>query len=124
MDRPRVLLADNNQGILDSVRRELSDEFEIVATFMDGKAAYDAILVMKPDAVVLDISIPRMNGLEVARRLLELPDPPRIVFLTVYEDQDLMDATVSAGASGYVLKRNLSTRLAPVLRLALHDRSV
>jgi DNA-binding NarL/FixJ family response regulator len=121
MDRPRLLLADNNQAILDCVRRQLGDEFEIIATFMDGQAAFDAIIVLKPAALVLDISMPRMSGLEVASRLMELPDRPRIVFLSVHEDQDFIDATVRAGASGYVLKRSLFTQLAPTLRHALHE---
>jgi DNA-binding NarL/FixJ family response regulator len=119
MDRPRVVLADNNRAILDCVSRQLVDEFEVVATLMDGQAALDAIMVLDPDAVVLDISMPRMSGLEVASRLMELPHPPRIVFLSVHEDQDFIDATVRAGAAGYVLKRNLFSQLAPTLRRAL-----
>jgi DNA-binding NarL/FixJ family response regulator len=120
MDRPRVLLADDHQGILDRVCHQLVHEFEIVATVLNGQAALDAILVLRPDAVVLDISMPGMSGLEVASRLLGVPDPPRIVFLTVHEDQDFMDAAKRAGASGYVLKRNLCTHLAAALRHALH----
>ena len=116
-----MLLADDSQAILDCVRRQLLDEFEIVATFMDGRAALDAILVLKPDVVVLDISMPLMTGLEVACRLKQLPDPPRIVFLTMHEDQDFIDATERAGSSGYVLKRNMFTELVPALRHALDE---
>ena len=122
MARPRVLLADDNQAVLDRVSCQLVDDFEIVATSMDGQAALDAILFLKPDAVVLDISMPCMSGLEVASRLSQLPHPPRIVFLTVHEDQDFIDEAARAGASGYVLKRNLFTQLASALRHALHDQ--
>lgn len=57
MDRPRVLLADDHQAILDRVSHQLADEFEIVATAADGQVALDAALVLEPDAVVLDISM-------------------------------------------------------------------
>ena len=86
---------------------------------LDGQAALDAALALKPDAVVFDISMPRMSGLEAASRLSDLPNPPRIVFLTVHEDQDFMDAAANAGASGYVLKRNMYRDLVAAVRRAL-----
>ena len=119
MNRPRVLLADDHQSILDRVRHQLADEFEIIATVLDGQAAFDTTLVLKPDLLVLDISMPGLCGLEVAKRLSDLPNPPRIVFLTVHDDPDFMSAAEGAGASGYVLKRNLCTQLAGALRHAL-----
>ena len=119
MPRPRLLLADDHQDILDRVSSQLGEEFEIVARLLDGQAALDAALALKPDAVVFDISMPRMSGLEAASRLSDLPNPPRIVFLTVHEDQDFVDAATSAGASGYVLKRNMCRDLAAALRRAL-----
>jgi len=121
VDRPRVLLADDHQGILDHVGRHLADEFEIVGTALEGEAALNTALVLKPDAVVLDISMPRMCGLEIARRLAALPDPPRIVFLTVHEDQDFMDGAKEAGGSGYVLKHNMQTQLVEALWHALRQ---
>jgi DNA-binding NarL/FixJ family response regulator len=119
--RPRVLLADDHHAILDRVRRQLIDEFEIVAAVSDGQAALDAILDLKPDAVVLDISMPRMTGLEVASRLLGLAGAPRIVFLTVHDDEDFVDAAQRVGGSGYVLKCNVCTQLIAALRHALHE---
>ena len=99
--------------------RHLANEFEIVGTALDGEAALNTTLALKPDAVVLDISMSHMCGLEIARRLSALPDPPRIVFLTVHEDQDFMDGAKEAGASGYVLKHNLRTQLVEALWHAL-----
>ena len=119
MDRPRVLLADDHQAILDRVNHHLAGEFEIVGTAQDGQAALDAALVLKPDAVVLDISMPRLSGLEAARQMSALPNPPRIVFLTVHEDPDFREAAEGVGASGYVLKRHMCTQLVAALRLAL-----
>ena len=122
MARPKILLADDHQAILDHVSHELAGEFDIVATALDGEAAVTAALASKPDAVVLDISMPRLNGLDAARRLSALPNPPRIVFLTVLEDEDFVDAAKSAGGSEYVLKRNMRSDLITALWHALGDR--
>ena len=121
MTRPRVLVADDHQAILDCVCHHLANEFEIIATVLDGQAAFDATLALKPDAVVLDISMPRMSGLEVAKRLSALPSPPRIVFLTVHDDPDFRSAAEVVGASGYVLKFDLPTNLVEALRHALRQ---
>ena len=122
VNRPRVLVADDHQAILDRVSHQLADKFEIIAMVMDGKAAFDATLALKPDALVLDISMPRMSGLEVAKRLSALPNPPPIVFLTVHEDPDFLIAAEGVGGSGYVLKCNLLTHLVGALRHALRDQ--
>ena len=121
MNRPRVVVADDHQAILDRVSNQLAGEFEIVAAVLDGHAALDAALVLTPDAVVLDISMPGLSGIEVARQLSALPNPPRIVFLTMHEDPDFMSAAEGAGASGYVFKRNLLSDLAVALRHALRE---
>ena len=119
MIRPRVLLADDHQSILDRVTHQLGDEFEIIATVMDGQAALDATLALQPDAVVLDISMPRMSGLEVAKRLADLPKRPRIVFLTLIDDPDFVAAADDVGASAYVLKCHMLRDLVGALRHAL-----
>ena len=79
MTRPRVLIADDQQPILDWLDQQLRDEFQIVAACADGSAALEAAMALQPDALVLDISMPRMSGLAVARRLSALPNPPRII---------------------------------------------
>ena len=79
MPRARVLLADDHQAILELVTRLLTPDFEVVGTVGDGPAVLDGVTTLKPDVLVLDISMPSMCGLEVARRLLQRPDAPRIV---------------------------------------------
>jgi DNA-binding NarL/FixJ family response regulator len=120
--RPRVVLADDNQAILENVSQLLVSDFDVVATVTDGQAAFDAIVTLRPDAVVLDISMPRASGLEVARRLSALPDPPRIVFLTVHQSGEFLAAARDAGASGYVFKRNAGSDLIRVLQQTLSGR--
>ena len=119
MDRPRVVLADDNKALLESVWRLLDPEFDVVATAADGQAAFDAVKATQPDAIVLDISMPIAGGFEVAARLSALPNPPRIVFLSVHESREFLDAARDAGASGYVFKRNACRDLIRVLRQAL-----
>jgi len=117
--RPRIVLADDNQAILESVRQLVVADFDVVATVSDGQAAFDAIRALQPEAVVLDISMPRLSGFELARRLSALTDPPRIVFLTVHEGGEFLAAAREAGASGYVFKRNAGTDLIRVLKQTL-----
>lgn len=119
MSRPRILLADDHANILERVSELLSTEFEIVAIVRDGLAAVDAAAALEPDLAVLDISMPILNGLEVARRLTAIHPSPRIVFLTVHEDVEYREAARSAGACGYVLKRSLATELLPAIKRAL-----
>jgi len=117
--RPRVVLADDNQAILECVSRLLAADFDVVATVSDGQAAFDRVVSLRPEAVVLDISMPRSSGLEVATRLSALTDPPRIVFLTVHEGSDFLAAAQEAGALGYVFKRKAVSDLIRVLKQAL-----
>jgi two-component system response regulator NreC len=121
MTRPRVLIADDQQPILDWLDQQLRDEFQIVAACTDGSTALETAIALQPDALVLDISMPQMSGLDVARRLSALPHPPRIVFLSVHEDRDFQEAATAAGGSGYVIKRNLCTHLVAALRRALSN---
>jgi DNA-binding NarL/FixJ family response regulator len=117
--RPRVVLADDNKAILESVNELLASDFDVVAAVSNGRAAFEAVVALKPDAVVLDISMPVWNGLVVASRLSALPHPPRVVFLTVHEGREFVDAARDAGASGYVFKRNAGSDLTRALKQTL-----
>jgi DNA-binding NarL/FixJ family response regulator len=118
----RVLLADDLPSVLATVAKLLQGSFDIVGTVSDGKAALDSTLALKPDLVVLDISMPVMSGIEVARELKKRGNPPRIVFLTVHEDSDIMATCIDAGGLGYVLKVMMETDLIPAMNEALAGR--
>ena len=118
-----LLLADDHLPVLDHLSHMLSDEFEILGAFGDGQSAFEAASVLKPDVVVFDISMPVLSGLAAATRLAESVKPPCVIFLTVHEDQDFVDAAFNAGALGYVLKRRMGTDLIPAIRSALAGRS-
>ena len=123
MPRARILLADDHSSILDRVVRLVADEFEVVGAVTDGQAALDAAALLHPDVVVFDISMPVLSGLDAAARLVESPRPPRIVILTVHDDQAFIDAARDAGAQAYVIKSHIGTDLVPAIRRALEGRS-
>ena len=119
MARTRVLIADDHPHVRSHVSEMLQADYEVVGAVSDGLAAVDAAEVLRPDIVVLDISMPILNGLEAAARLVEGGSPPRIVFLTVHHDADFLDAARSVGAQGYVVKRTMNADLLPAIKLVL-----
>ena len=123
MSKARVLLADDHQAMLAKVRRELGDEFEIVATVGNGEEAVDAVCRLDPDVLVIDISMPVLNGLEAASRLRATSCRTKIVFLTIHTDPDYIAAAFSSGASAYVSKNRLSTDLVPAIREVLQGHT-
>ena len=122
-DRPSILLADDHAEFLAAVVRHLEPHFDIVRTVGNGQMLLDAAARLAPDVIVLDISMPVMNGIEAARRLKAAGAQAKIVFLTVHADQDYVRAALGSGALGYVLKSELASDLLPCLREALLDHS-
>jgi DNA-binding NarL/FixJ family response regulator len=123
MVRSRVLIADDHPSLLERVAEILAAEYEIVAAVSDGLAAVDAATLLQPDVVVLDISMPILSGLEAAARLVDGGCVSRIVFLTVHEDPEFVEAARNVGALGYVLKRTIGADLLPALELVLRGHS-
>ena len=119
MSRIRVVLADDYQPIVAKVRGILGEEFEVIGTAEDGNQAVDSVLNMDADVLIIDISMPVMNGFQAAERLQMANCRARIVFLTLHEEQAFVTAAFAAGASAYVLKSRLWTDLIPAIRAAL-----
>jgi DNA-binding NarL/FixJ family response regulator len=117
LDRIRVLLADDHEAMLDRVARLLEAECNVVGTATDGQQALEAAQDLKPDVLVLDVSMPVMNGIETAHRLKEAGAEARIVFLTVHDDPDFAKEALEAGALGYVIK----SRIASDLMIAINE---
>jgi DNA-binding NarL/FixJ family response regulator len=118
LDRIRVLLADDHEAMLGRVTRLLATEFNVVGTATDGQQALDAAMELEPDVLVLDISMPVMNGIETARRLKEAGSETRIVFLTVHDDPDFAREALEAGALGYVIKQRIASDLVAAVKKA------
>ena len=115
MDTLTVVLADDNPDVLSDLREALR-EFDIVSTADNGEGALSAVNFHAPDVLVVDISLPDMNGLKVAARLREAHSRTKIIFLTVHEDPEYISAGFAAGASGYVFKGRLASDLAHAIR--------
>lgn len=122
MARRRVLLADDVSQVLSAVAALLKEKFEIVAMVTDGQAAFDATLALVPDLVVLDISMPGLSGIDVARELKRRGNKAKIVFLTVHEDSDILATCFAVGGLGYVVKVLMETDLVAAMNDALADR--
>jgi DNA-binding NarL/FixJ family response regulator len=118
----RVLVADDLEPVLDDVVALLRDAFNVVGMVSDGHTALAAILKLEPDLVVLDISMPGMTGIEVARELKCRGNKTRIVFLTVHEDSDIIATCLSVGALGYVSKALMDSDLIQAMNEALAGR--
>jgi len=119
----RVLLVDDNDAMLARAAAALKYCCLVVGSVKDSRQALDAALSLKPDVIVLDISMPGMSGLAVAAHLAESAHPPRIVFLTVHDDPAFVEAARNVGALAYVIKRHICTDLVPAIYRALEGRS-
>jgi DNA-binding NarL/FixJ family response regulator len=111
-----VLLADDNRAFLADVREELSNEFVIAGTAESGDEVIRAVLRLDPDILLLDITMPVVNGIQVANYLREAHPRTKILFLSIHEEPEYVSAALSAGARGYVTKRRLASDLARAIR--------
>ena len=119
MARPRIVVADDHDKTRAAITSLLAADFDVVSSVADGQAAVEAVRALYPDLVVLDISMPRLNGFEAGALIRDLPDPLRIVFATAYEDASIASAASALGAWALVRKREMLTELVPAVRRAL-----
>lgn len=121
MGKVRVLLADDNEPILVRVRAVLGEQFDIVGSVGNGWDAVTEVQRLDPDVLLIDISMPLLDGLQAVSRL-NSNIRTKVVFLTVHEDQDFLDAAFAVGASGYVAKSDVTTDLVPAICEVLAGR--
>ena len=106
-----MLLADDHPGLIEAVQSILKSDVEIVGCVDNGEALFEAAIKLRPDVIVTDISMPRLNGIAAVTRLRESGCSSTVVFLTVHRDPDFVDAALKTGAVGYVLKTFIGTDL-------------
>ena len=123
MSRIRVLLADDHALRLGAFERLLAGEFDVVGQVADGRAAVAAAERLKPDVVVMDMSMPLLNGLDAARQIKRKLHDVKIVFVTMNEDSDIAAEAFRSGASGYLLKRSAASELSTAIREVMQGRS-
>jgi DNA-binding NarL/FixJ family response regulator len=120
--KPRVAIVDDHTLVADACRRMLEPECEVVGTFSDPRQFLEKAATLKPDAAILDVSMPLLNGLDTARELKRLLPNVRIIMLTMNEDPDVAAEAFRVGASGYLLKRSLGSELLLAVREVLSQR--
>ncbi len=118
----RVLLADDNETVLQSVQRILEAEFEIVGVVKDGQSLVGAAQKLKPDVMIVDVFMPGMSGIEAAKQLKKRHVKGRIIFLTVLRNPSLADEARTIGAMGYVLKSSADRDLVLAIQEAVAGR--
>jgi DNA-binding NarL/FixJ family response regulator len=119
MPKPRVLLADDHVLVLEGFRRILQEHYELVGTVGDGYALLAAAKTVQPDIVILDISMPLLNGIETAAQLKKICPAAKIIIVTMHAGADYVRSAFEAGASAYVLKGSAVDELEQAIRAVL-----
>ena len=119
MLKPRVLLADTNPAMLDFVAKMLADDYEVVGAVRDGRAVLREYARLRPDVLLLSISMGDLSGIEVVQQLRDSACDARIVLVTIEEELDFVKSALGAGVCAYVVKFRLGTDLLPAIRAAL-----
>jgi DNA-binding NarL/FixJ family response regulator len=115
-------MADDHSLILAGLRKLVEVECEVVGTVEDGRSLVDAAQKLQPDLILLDISMPLLNGLEAARQLRVLVPESKLIFLTMHASPTYATEAFQTGASGYLLKRSAASELSLAIRSVLHGQ--
>ena len=122
MKKPRVLMADDHSMILAGLRKLVEGECEVVGMVEDGRALVEAAQKLRPDLILLDISMPLLNGLEAARQLRTLVPESKLIFLTMHASPTYATEAFQVGASGYLLKRSAASELSLAIQSVLNGQ--
>ena len=109
--KPRVLMADDHSIFLAGVRKLIEDQCEVVGTVEDGRALLEAAERLKPELILLDISMPLLNGLEAARHLRKTLPEAKLLFLTMHASSRYATEVFKVGAHGFLLKQSAASEL-------------
>ena len=104
MNRPRILLADDHALMLDGFCNLLKPKYSVVGTVEDGKELVEAAIRLKPDLIILDITMPLLNGIDAAREIRKHLPQVKLLFVTMHTGPTYLQAALEAGANGYAVK--------------------
>jgi DNA-binding NarL/FixJ family response regulator len=119
MKKPRILLADDHTLFVEALQKVLETDFDLVGSVEDGRALLKAAPRLQPDVILMDLSMPLLNGIDAARQLRRLAPDCKLVFLSMHGDPTYVTEAFRAGASGYVLKRANASELIQAIKAAL-----
>ena len=122
MKRPRVIMADDHAMLVDALSRVVEPEFEVVETVGDGRALLAAAEKHRPDVIIVDVSMPLLNGVEATRQIKKADPRVKVIILTMHESSQFATQAFEAGASGYLLKHSASEELIQAIREVLKGR--
>jgi DNA-binding NarL/FixJ family response regulator len=122
MTRPRVLIADDHSIVLAGIRKLVETEAEVVGTVEDGRALVEEAQRLQPDIILLDISMPLLNGLDAARQLRKLVPESRLIFLTMHATPTYATEAFKVGASGYLIKRSAASELKQAIQAVMRGQ--
>jgi len=118
------MLVDDHQMLRQGLRRSLEEEgFYVVGEASDGEQAVRLVPAAKPDVILMDVSMPDMDGIEATRRILQTDPDKRVVMLTMHADKDLIDAAIKAGAVGYLTKDCSTDEVIEAVRMAANGET-
>jgi DNA-binding NarL/FixJ family response regulator len=119
----RIVVADDNAAFLREFTLLLGTEFDVVATAADGGTALERIRLFQPEVVVLDLEMPGLNGIRVAKELADHPPSPAVVICSVESDPEIVEAARQAGALGYVFKARIRKDLIVAVKSVARGQS-
>jgi len=122
MNRPRILMADDHAIVLAGLRKLVETEGEVVGMVEDGRALVEAAQQLRPDIVLLDISMPLLNGLDAARQISKLVPESKLIFLTMHATPTYATEAFKAGASGYLIKRSAAVELKQAIQAVMRGQ--
>lgn len=119
LTRPRIFLADDHSEFLRAEITLLQPHFDLVGTARDGATLVSEVQRLKPDVVVVDITMPIFNGIEAVHRLVAAGTTAKFVALTVHVEEEFVKACVAEGILGYVAKSRMKAHLVPAIQTVL-----
>ena len=123
MRRPRIVFADDHTLMVGALEKLAGDGYEVVGRFSDGRTLVTEVAALKPDVILLDVSMPLLNGLDAARLIKRQLPSVKLIFVTMNEDPELAAEAFRAGASAYLLKTSAPSELQTALEEVLRGRS-
>lgn len=123
VSKPRVLMADDHSIVLTGVRKLIEDWCEVVGMVENGRALVEAAERLRPDLIILDISMPLLNGLDAARQIKKTCPETKLIFLSMHTSPRFVTSTFKAGGNGYVLKHSASDELVQAIDTVLNGHT-